>query len=241
MIQTGYAPADRSLAVQRARHGLGSSDVHERRVHGERQHALRVPVVLPRREGSALSVRQHPGPLPEVVLRALDDVDPAAEQERLRGGAPVSAGRRARSGRPSASAASGAMPSWRRRYSDFRRRSIGSAALAGQLRRATASTAPRGRSQTASALDGVKLRCAVLRGRCHGRNATPASPVTAIVVGLLEPTATDARRRSACARLAPRARRTRASCRRDRRGRPERSAAPGARRSSAPAVSRRRR
>ena len=81
----GLRPSHGAVALQRSRHGLGSRDVHERRVHGERQHAVRVPLALARRRGSALSratasQREHRR---SCYLRATSWILPV-DEERLR-------------------------------------------------------------------------------------------------------------------------------------------------------------
>ena len=57
--------------------------LHERRVHGERQHAVRLPVVVARRGGSALPVQSRRSTASALLLRARDDVDSAGREERL--------------------------------------------------------------------------------------------------------------------------------------------------------------
>ena len=83
MIQTGYdLPTALSLCS-----GLGSGwdrvTCTERFVHGERQHPVRLPVVLARRGGSAVPVQSRSGAASALLLRARHDVDPAGREERL--------------------------------------------------------------------------------------------------------------------------------------------------------------
>ncbi len=167
-------PSARSVDLCGARDALGRRRLHRRRVHGERDDALRLPLLVALRGRSARPVRPGPASEPAFVLPASSRAGDRLPRQRLREGGGNCAGARAALGASRASGASAGTPPARRVTRPPRSSSsVASRATGG----ATASSAPRERSATGRAFPARNARpgsVPVLRAPIATR-ATPAS------------------------------------------------------------------